>query len=287
MLSTPKQKRGTGGWLGAKDFRNAEARSTMAVDFFGEAKKASAIDINEMERYARALRTAGNRPGTINRKLAALSKMLSFAEHRGLISSAPTAPLEEEPEGRIRFLTAAEEHQADAMLEIMGEHDFRHMVQFLVDTGARFSEAQAMGMGSYSLGDQPTATFWETKGGRPRTVPLTKRATAAIRFFAGRGEAGPFAGMDYWSVRATWDRARVRLGDAFNDVTIHTFRHTCCSRLVQGGMDLRRVQIWMGHADIKTTLRYAHLAPGDLNLMTDVLEKAVAGGNVVPMKRTA
>src|SRR5580704_4957508 len=70
ILQTPKQKRGTGGWLGSKDYRNAEARSQMACDFFGEDKQASSIDLNELERYARALRVAGNRPGTINRKLA-------------------------------------------------------------------------------------------------------------------------------------------------------------------------------------------------------------------------
>ncbi len=45
------------------------------------------------------------------------------------------------------------------------------------------------------------------------------------------------------------------------DVTPHTMRHTFCTRLVQGGKPINEVQALMGHYDIKTTMRYAHLAP--------------------------
>ncbi|MGN6551815.1 MAG: tyrosine-type recombinase/integrase, partial [Pararhizobium sp.] len=41
-------------------------------------------------------------------------------------------------------------------------------------------------------------------------------------------------------------------------------RHTCASRLVQAGIDLRRVQTFLGHQTIQMTLRYAHLATNDL-----------------------
>ncbi|MBO6631600.1 MAG: tyrosine-type recombinase/integrase, partial [Psychroserpens sp.] len=41
-------------------------------------------------------------------------------------------------------------------------------------------------------------------------------------------------------------------------------RHTCASRLVQAGIDLRRVQTFLGHQTIQMTLRYAHLATDDL-----------------------
>ncbi|HIB84645.1 MAG TPA: integrase, partial [Chromatiaceae bacterium] len=44
-----------------------------------------------------------------------------------------------------------------------------------------------------------------------------------------------------------------------SDVTIHTFRHTHASRLIQNGMSVYEVKEMLGHTDIKTTLRYAHL----------------------------
>jgi integrase len=284
VMTTPKQKGGRGGWLGSKDYRTAEGRSQMVVDFFGEDYPAHKIDLAEMERMTRSLRVAGNRSSTINRKLAALSKMLSFAEARGLIAAAPSAPLEEEPEGRIRFLTPEEEAQGLAMLEIMGEHDVRRLAIFLIDTGARISEALKLSAADVNV-MKPSVTFWETKGGKARTVPLTPRALAAL----GDLQDAPFGHLAYWEVRYLWERARKRLGPQFDDAVIHVFRHTCISRLVQGGMDLRRVQVWAGHADIKTTLRYAHLAPNDLDVGLAALAKAVdtaaaEPSNVVPLR---
>ena len=48
-------------------------------------------------------------------------------------------------------------------------------------------------------------------------------------------------------------------GLAYGIAAIHTFRHTHASRLVQNGMWVYEVKEILGHADIKTTLRYAHL----------------------------
>jgi len=71
-------------------------------------------------------------------------------------------------------------------------------------------------------------------------------------------------------------------------ITLHTFWHTCASRLVQGGVDIRRIRDWMGLTTIQTTMIYAHLAPIDLFVGLDVLDQvspAVSDGstNVVPM----
>lgn len=72
------------------------------------------------------------------------------------------------------------------------------------------------------------------------------------------------------------------------NITVHTCRHTCASRLVQGGVDIRRVKDWMGHTTIQTTMIYAHLAPKNLFVGADVLYQmspTVSDGSttVVPM----
>jgi hypothetical protein len=105
----------------------------------------------------------------------------------------------------------------------------------------------------------------------------TAEPVASGRLTVDQGSLSPLAGLG-------WDCARVRLGDAFKDVVLHTFRHTCASRLVQAGVDIVRVQKWLGHKDIKTTMIYAKLAPGDLDVAANVLEP---GGNVVPLRRMA
>jgi site-specific recombinase XerD len=63
-----------------------------------------------------------------------------------------------------------------------------------------------------------------------------------------------------------------RLGDE-EDVVPHILRHTCASRLVRGGIDLRRVQMWLGHQTLEMTMRYAHLASHDLDMCVPVLER--------------
>lgn len=49
------------------------------------------------------------------------------------------------------------------------------------------------------------------------------------------------------------------------DVTVHTLRHSCCIDLIKAGVDIYRVQRWMRHKSIKTTLRYADIAQVDLS----------------------
>ncbi len=56
------------------------------------------------------------------------------------------------------------------------------------------------------------------------------------------------------------------------DFVIHVLRHTCCTRLVSGGIDLRTVQKWMGHENIVTTMRYAQFVPENLLKAASVLE---------------
>ena len=57
-----------------------------------------------------------------------------------------------------------------------------------------------------------------------------------------------------------WGKVRKEI-EGMEDVNIHILRHTCASRLVQRGVGIYEVMQWLGHANINTTLRYAHLAP--------------------------
>lgn len=233
---------------------------------------AEALETSQVHEYVEFLRDGERSGSTINRHLAALSSLAKAAKKLNLIEELPDLPRQKEGEGRIRWFTEEEEADIFNTLLLWGEVAYRDLFIFLVDTGARVGEAYKLRWEDVSKGNR-TVTFWETKAGNSRSVPLTARAKEAIerRRAACGGKAGPFGWINRSTIRSVWERLRTHhpfIGQA----VIHTFRHTCASRLVQRGVDLMRVKTWMGHKAVQTTLRYAHLAPKHLDDVLRVLE---------------
>jgi site-specific recombinase XerD len=81
----------------------------------------------------------------------------------------------------------------------------------------------------------------------------------------------PFSDTCYQGFRRSVYRstAEAKLKDV-----IHTLRHTTASRRVMRGIDIYRVMAFMRHANVKTTMRYAHLAPNSLDGLAQALEPA-------------
>jgi integrase len=61
------------------------------------------------------------------------------------------------------------------------------------------------------------------------------------------------AAQRYW-----FDKTKPAMGLAAEDAfVIHACRHTCATRLVEAGVNLRVIQRWLGHKNLATTARYA------------------------------
>ena len=256
------------------------------VSFIGELdelvqpRRFSAFSQQMLDQLIAALRDRGNSNATINRKIAALSKLLRKAHKMGDIHSLPEFRRQKERQGRIRFLEPEEEQRLFAAIRARDEDAWRLSV-FLVDTGCRLGEA--LGLIWNDLGDD-RVTFWLTKSGRSRTVPLTSRARQAAAVDR-KGRKGPFAMLTQIRYRAIWNDAKAEVGLGQDDQVVpHILRHTCASRLVQGGIDIRRVQMWLGHQTLAMTMRYAHLATNDLDPCIPVLERA-SGEPIAGKKR--
>ena len=245
------------------------------TSFLGEineiflGKRFSSFDQDTLDGLVNTLRERGNSNATINRKLAALSKLLRKASKMGEIHSLPEFRRQKEKRGRVRFLEIDEEDKLFAAIRARSEH-YHLLSVFLVDTGARLGEAIGLRWNDIHDG---AVTFWLTKSGRSRSIPLTKRALEAVRSID-RKRAGPFAGIEQYKYRAVWHEARAEIGLA-NDTELvpHCLCHTCASRLVRGGVDIRRIQMWLGHQTLQMTMRYAHLATQDLDVCVPVLER--------------
>ena len=261
-------------WRGKSSEQASTINATAVLNFFGSDKLVLSLTQVDVDAYIDHLETARNADATINRKLSALSRMLEAAKRRGHVPQQNISlTRRREREGRIRFLTAKEEENLLRALEHLDRLDHREAVIILLDTGFRTGELWKLEAAHVDF-VRNTLTLWETKNGRPRTIPMTARVKDIIarrcqlypegRLFPGSGKA--------W-LRASWDAVR-HLMNMDNDPNFvpHILRHTCCSRLVQRGVPLVHVKEWMGHQSIQTTMRYAHLTPHDLFALVSVLE---------------
>lgn len=216
------------------------------------------------------------KPKTINNVLAVLSGMLRHAAEHGVMNAAPRVRLLKVPRQNADFYTHKE---LDALVRAAKGVGVPELLVVLLaaDAGLRSGEIAALRTSDIDLAaTRPVihvaASLWEgeegaTKSGRARTVPLTPRLASALRRVPTpiRGAARVIQRADGRDVTARWIGAAVkrveRAAGRPQTGRVHVLRHTFCSHLVMAGVHLRVIQDLAGHADISTTLRYAHLAP--------------------------
>jgi len=225
-----------------------------------------------------------------------LQKTLRLAQtwkHDGarVVSRMPVFPKQKEQGGRIRVLSADEERAMLSAFADAGRTDALHFFAVLLDTGCRVQElagafnarqvddtivaARAMaGLHAYSEVDLSARTLrvWQSKGGKPRGVPLTDRAVLILE--ARRFGVMPFHFATPSWVRCQWDWMKAALGLAGDtDFVPHCLRHTCATRILEGTGDIFMVKEWLGHASVTTTQRYAHMSTQRLAAGLAALQK--------------
>jgi len=145
------------------------------------------------------------------------------------------------------------------------------MLEVLYATGLRVSELTNLKIQDVQL----EAGFVRVmgKGSRERIVPIGQYAREKVLFYLehARGRmvkersspylfvarAGrPMTRQGFWKLLRQYARAT----GLFKKVTPHSLRHSFASHLLEGGADLRAVQVMLGHADISTTQIYTHVA---------------------------
>lgn len=245
----------------ARDYRstiNRVIRPTMGTFKVADVMRKDVADLHYRRRAT---------PIQANRMISVLSKMFNMAEMWGLRpdGSNPCRHVPKYKENRReRFLTKAEMQTLGDVLTRCENYGIEtpHVVaafRLLLLTGCRLSEVQTA---RWDYVTERGLELPETKVGK-RCIPLPQSARSVLANLP-RTSGQPFIiegklpDAHITDLQHPWRRIR-SLAD-LNDVRIHDLRHTYASVAVSGGMPIQMVGQLLGHTQLQTTLRYAHLA---------------------------
>jgi integrase len=248
-------------------------------DAFGADRKLSEITQAEVAKWRDELVTKhGLAPSSANRVYTVLRAIVNKARDEWQVD-APRWSLRqlETDSDRVRYLSEAEERQ---LLLALPPH-VRDFLTVAMDSGGRKGELEALTWDKIEWGEQRVTLLLpasDTKGGKARRVPVTKRSTDILKRL--RKDHPDAAGVfmyeragetrELGNVRKPFETACKRAG--ITDFRIHDCRHHFASRLAQRGATLQEIKELMGHASIEMTLRYAHLCQSNLDRAVALLD---------------
>jgi integrase/recombinase XerD len=168
-------------------------------------------------------------------------------------------------------------NEAEQVIEQSNVHDIlglrdRAILETLYSTGMRRLELVNLTLWDLDL-ERGAVTIRQGKGKKDRIIPIGDRAAAWVRkyleearpqlameqddkvvFLSNAGE--PFS-LDYLTEMV---RGYVEKSGVGKQGACHLFRHTMATLMLEGGADIRFIQAMLGHADLKTTQIYRHVA---------------------------
>lgn len=178
-----------------------------------------------------------------------------------------------------RFLSADEAKRLFAALEQSDSVMLPYIVKMLLLTGARKNEVLNARWADFDL-KRKLWTIEFNKSGKTRHVPMSDLAVELVLSLP-RFEGCEFAFANpktlkpYVHIFSSWDTARKKA--KLPDVRIHDLRHSFASFLVNNGRSLYEVQKILGHTQVKTTQRYAHLSQDSLRSAANEVGRALDG----------
>ncbi len=226
-------------------------------------------------------------PATYHRRFLLLRCFMQWVSHRNglpdpfLELQAPPKPRQESDwltrEEFIKLLHAA--GHPPRRRPGLAERD-QLVLLTLAMTGLRRSELIALDWGDVTLdAPRPSLLVRCGKGGKPRRQPLPTQLVGRLERLHDERHASPsgpvFCGLHGARLQPAIladiiRRASTRAGIT-KHVTAHTLRHTAATWLRQATGDARLVAEYLGHADLSTVSRYAHVASEELHAATQAL----------------
>lgn len=208
--------------------------------------------------------TLSYKNGTINRKLASLSKLCTWARGvKGFQFKWGLPLIEYERENNQREFVVSKELEDKLLMtaRLMYRDDEADLWACLILTGCRVSELINLTWDNISGG---FLHLLDTKTGDDRYVPIFNDVETILNKRKKLGLEKPFP-LSIHAVEHAWRLVRKKLGmEHEKDFVMHSLRHTCITRLLKRKIGIDVVQKIVGHKDIRMTQRYNHPTKDDL-----------------------
>jgi integrase/recombinase XerD len=248
------------------------------MSFVGRRKQGPlTADADALRAYLKSLDNLGMTPRTVARRLSVIRQFFRFLVAERLRADDPASALDSPKLGKPlpKVLSRAEVDRLIEAVRSKGGEDGGRMetlLEILYGTGLRVSELVTLPLAAVKR--DPTALMVRGKGNKERLVPLSDPARTAIASWLhvragllGEGESSrylfPSRGAQGHLTRQRFAQllkaAALAAGVDPARVSPHVLRHAFASHLLEGGADLRSVQLMLGHADIATTQIYTHV----------------------------
>jgi integrase len=250
----------------------------------------------EIERWRRSLTGLSNR--TKNKLLIVMHGIFRRAQTAYGLQANPLARVEKHPQRSSGDIEVFAPEEVWALVRAAVTEQDGALFLTAAFTGLRMGELIALHWrdvdfagstirvrASYGAGRLTTP-----KSGKVRAVPMAPDVAAAIAQLGRRqhwtgdddlvfvGESGAY--VDGSALRRRYKAALTRGG--LRGLRFHDLRHTFGTRMIAKA-DIRRVQEWMGHADVQTTMKYLHYAPREEDARLVAEAFATAGTDVAPL----
>lgn len=229
-------------------------------------------DEQEIFLYLAWLRSRRNTGRTLARRLSALRAFFSFAVEEGVLKTNPTQLLENPklPQHLPEVLNREEMERLLALPDMRdksGRRD-RCMLELLYAAGLRVSELCELSTADLDLQRGLVRVFG--KGAKERLVPLHSLVQDLLDAYLRQWRPAFKPGGNQLFVNRSgralsrqyiWKMVKkyAMLAGIRRPISPHTFRHSFATHLLEGGADLRAVQLLLGHADISATEIYTHV----------------------------
>ncbi|MDF2687398.1 MAG: integrase [Microvirga sp.] len=263
---------------GMANHRNLLGHRDAILSIISGSLPLTSITSTVVEDFVRKRVQTGRMPQTVKHTVNCLFAAMKAARKAGYACADPERPTIKVANKMVRYLSRDEEERLLSALdpdrEVNGVplradrkperqrwmQDNYDLIVLLLDTGARYSEIANIRWSQIDLSHR-AINLWRSKVQNESVIFMTDRVAAILeRRSRNRigdhvftNKAGKARGYSAIAIRKALRRA------GLHDCTIHTLRHTHATRLIQNGLNVYEVKAVLGHADIKTTMRYAHL----------------------------